>query len=710
MIEKITIDLEASLIRLHFRNQPEPLLVSFNSPSRKFYLSLIGLVLSEMKKRDKPGYVFIRSFEKELKKLDKLIAGPYASQSTEGMWEKIRKAWRYGIPDLETAELFSILNREKLPPFEKGSKYRYNCSEIESDVWANLFQFDELNVWKLKFAFDANRLGFDDVILKFGKLSDIPAWAAFKQHIENIPETHPPYGNENIKLHPGNVNRQKRIYFVTVIFIVVIVIAGGLISRHLRSSHRTESLQKGKISIAVLPFINISDNSEYEYFSDGITEELINMLRKINGLRVISRTSAFYFKDKDVDLHKIEEKLNVENILEGSVRVSGDQLRISAQLIDVKHDSHLWTGTYNRRLTDVFDIQEKLAQEIACSLKSRLGCEGDEIVDRYSNVNLDAYKLYMKGRYYFYKLSYQTAVDHFQRAIGIDPDYAAAYAGLADAYSELAFYFAFKPTTQYIQRAKSAALKALEIDAGLPEAYVALANLQFLFDWDWKGVERSLRKAIEINPAVADVHSLYGHFLRAMGRLDEAIAEGEKSLEIDPLSVLANNRYGLSLLTDHHYKAAVNHLEATLDMFPDDLLTMQYLGEGYLLQKRYVEGTAVWDKVFHKFREKAQFVYGTVGYAYTKLGRSDEARSILNEVLRIRKTSNFTPFAIALIYKGLGKVDETFEWLDTAYAEHDPAMVFLLSYPQLWDLHTDPRFKILLGKMGLKNNRYSAAD
>ena len=259
-----------------------------------------------------------------------------------------------------------------------------------------------------------------------------------------------------------------------------------------------------------MPFVNVNNDPEHEYFCDGITEELINNLARVRDLHVISRTSAFYLKDKALDLRTIGEKLNVDHVLEGSVRVSGNKLRISAQLIKAADDSHLWAETYDREMKDIFMTQENLAQEIACSLKSRLGCNGDEVFSKRYTENVEAYRLYLKGRYFENKMSYKQAIEYFEQAITIDPNYALAYAGLSDSYTGLGDAgLSAIPPKEAFSKAKEAVDKALEIDDELAEAHASLAHLK-MHDFDWAGAEWEFKRAIELNPNYATTYHMCG--------------------------------------------------------------------------------------------------------------------------------------------------------------------------------------------------------
>jgi len=267
----------------------------------------------------------------------------------------------------------------------------------------------------------------------------------------------------------------------------MIIVAAGVAIRHLyfRPVPPPAELElPDKPSIAVLPFVNMSGDPEKEYFSDGITEELINTLARIEGLRVISRTSAFFFKEKNLDIKTIGERLKVDSVLEGSVRIKGNKLRIAAQLVKVADDSHLWAETYDREMRDLFAIQEEISQAIVDKLKPRLLGKGDRPLAKRYTENIEAYNLYLKGRFFETKVSYEKAIEYFEQALALEPNCALAYAGLADAYNRMAFFFS-ESVKEYYLKAKAAAMKALEIDDMRSEAYAALGHLKFHYEWDW---------------------------------------------------------------------------------------------------------------------------------------------------------------------------------------------------------------------------------
>jgi len=696
---RIELDLDTYKIQLQFHGKKEPLVIHFDTPSRRFYFALIALIVNEIKNKGKSGFIHIRNKKKTLQLLDKSLAAKHASYNVDAMWNKIRVAWRHRLPDLEVASLFKIENRDLIQSYEKGGKYKYICSDDECDIWANLFQYDESNTWLFKFAIDSASLDLNDISLTLGDLRDNTAWQEFMKRLSSVElmTVDAKEGREKTK--------PKRWYraAVTAVAILIIFVAGFImLNLYFRPVPLiSEIALPEKPSIAVLPFVNINDNPEKDYLCDGITEEIINNLSKLKDLRVISRTSSFYFKDKGFDIRTIGEKLNVENIIEGSVRISGNQLRISAQLIKVADDSHLWSETYDRNMEDIFATQENLAQEIACSLKSLLGCEGGEFFGKRYTVNVEAYQLYLKGRYFWNRVSYKKAIEYFEQAVALDPNYALAYAGLADAYNRMGFFFT-ESVTEYYLKAKAAVMKALEIDDMLSESHASLGYLKLHYEWDWKGAERALKRAIELNPGNALAYRYYSEYLMAVGRLDEALAEMKIALELDPLSRGINAHFGMLLIFDLQLDNATKQLKKTLELYPNHPIAVMHLGSAYVNKGNYEEGIALLEKAVNLTRRNAPIALGYLGYAYGVAGKREKAQEILYEVLERSKRGSFAPNPIAGIYTGLGDKDKAFELLEKAYEERHPSLYPLKTIPKFRSLHSDPRFTALLKKMGLE--------
>ncbi|UCD57201.1 MAG: protein kinase, partial [Candidatus Hydrogenedentota bacterium] len=390
-------------------------------------------------------------------------------------------------------------------------------------------------------------------------------------------------------------------------------------------------------SIAVLPFADMSYEKDQEYFCDGIAEELINALTQLEDLRVIARTSAFSFKDEKVDVHEIGKRLNVQTVLEGSVRKAGNRLRITAQLVDTSGGHHLWSERYDRNLGDVFAIQDEITVAIVDKLRPKL-LKGEKArLARRQTVDLEAYSLYLKGRFFWNKRTEEglrKAIEYFEKGIEIDPEYALLYAGLADTYSNLPFYSA-SLSTEVFPLAKQAALKALQLDDALAEAHASLAFIKTLYDWDWEGAEREFRRAIELNPGYATAHHWYAIYLAYQSRFDEAISEVKEAVELDPLSLTINAFVGMMFSQARQYDRAIAALEKTLELDPGFLLAHRFLGLAYLRNSRYEEA-------LEKFEMEKDVSRGwnldwehMIGVTYALMGRKGEAQKVLDN-LKIR--------------------------------------------------------------------------
>jgi adenylate cyclase len=372
-LKSIKLDLGAYKVLLHFKNRKDPFVIHFDSPARRFYLSLIALVVTEMKNQNKPAFIYIRKYEKTLKLLDNSLAGPNASKSVKGMWDKIRKAWRHRLPDLETAALFKILDRDFISPYEKGGKYRYDCSDDECDIWANLFGYDENNPWRFKFSIDSVSLGLNDVFITLGDLRDHSAWQEFVKRLSIPPKTvsriervAPPWW--------------KKVVFSLIAVSIVVAATSVIWNFYLQPAPSVEvaSVEKmafplpDKPSIAVLPFDNLSRDSSQDYFSDGITESIITALSNVSNLFVIARNSTFTYKGKPVKVQQVAHELGVRYVLEGSVQRSGDRVRITAQLNDALKGHHLWAEHYDRKISDIFALQDDITERVTMALEVKL--------------------------------------------------------------------------------------------------------------------------------------------------------------------------------------------------------------------------------------------------------------------------------------------------------------------------------------------------
>ena len=456
-------------------------------------------------------------------------------------------------------------------------------------------------------------------------------------------------------------------------------------------------------SIAVLPFANLSIDQENEYFCDGLTEELINALTKVKNLRVVARTSAFSLRHQELDVIEIGQRLNVKTLLEGSVQKAGNRLRILTQLIDATDGYHLWSERFDRQMDDVFAIQDEIALAIVDKLKIKLFAdEKMALVKRYTE-NLDAYHLYLKGRYFWNKrfvpAAMQQAIKYFQQAIKTDPSYALAYTGLADCHNLLGLW-QFRAPNDVFPVARAAAYKALELDDKLGEAHTSLAFMKMLYEWDWPAAEREFKEAIELNPSYAPSHLWYAHYLSAMTRFDEAIAEVHQAQDLDPLSLSINANVGLVLYWAREYVRAVEQLEKTIELDPNFGLSYFYLGFPLVEEHRYEEAVAAFQKAVETTGGMPLAVID-LGWAYGRAGEKAKAKKVLHEVEARFNTQYIPASALAWTYLGLSERDKVFECLNGAYKERNPVLTWLNIYPEFETLRSDPRLQDLLRRMRL---------
>jgi serine/threonine protein kinase/TolB-like protein/Flp pilus assembly protein TadD len=450
-------------------------------------------------------------------------------------------------------------------------------------------------------------------------------------------------------------------------------------------------------TIAVLPFVDMSPGRDNEYFSDGVTEELINALGSVEGLRVASRTSAFAFKGKNADISEIGAKLKVATVLEGSVRKDGNRLRITAQLVNAKDGFRLWSQTYDREMRDVFAIQDELARAIVRALRVRLeGRDSARIAPR-QTTSLEAYTLYLKGRSFWSKRTgdgMRQAVAYFERAIRIDSAYAPAYAGLADSWNLLAAFGHVAPEMAQA-KARAILLKALELDSTLAEAHTGLAWHRRT-ERDWSGAERAFRRAIELKPSYATARQWYAMHLAQMGRYEEALREIRRAHELDPLSAIISGGVTTVLTFARRYDEAMEQARATLELHPDFHWAYVDLGDVLEKQGRYPEAIAA-------YRRGAELAPGDpnvaayLAHALAAAGQRTESRRLLD---RLTERPNTPPTLIARVHVALGEHDEAIAWLERAYESHD-LWLHYLAVLHFDTLAPDPRFKRLLKRIGL---------
>ncbi len=458
-------------------------------------------------------------------------------------------------------------------------------------------------------------------------------------------------------------------------------------------------------SIAVLPFLNISADPENEYFCDGLAEELLNALSHIDGLKVAARTSTFSFKGKVANVAEIGRKLGVRTILEGSVQKAGNRVRISVQLSNASDGYHLWSERYDRELKDIFDIQDEISLAVVDALKlTLLGSGRSKVLKRYTD-NAEAYSLYLRGRFFWNKRTTEgtrRAIELYEQAIAMDPNYALAYSGIADCYNSSGFAYDLgaMPAVEVTAKAKNAAMKALELDDTLAEAHTSLAYAKHLFDWDWEGAEVCFRRALELNPNYANARHWFAHLLIATGRMDEALAESERALELDPLSSVMNTHLGWHYMYAREYDTAMRHLDYTLLLEPDFPLAAWYKGLIYEQQGLYRESEAAFERAMSPSVDNL-FIRADAAHMYAVSGQKERVKSELAEFEAMAKDRYVSSFRLAVICVGVGEDDRAFEYFDKALAEHSDMLVYLNLDPRFDRLRSDKRFQELVSKVGL---------
>ena len=454
-------------------------------------------------------------------------------------------------------------------------------------------------------------------------------------------------------------------------------------------------------SVAVLPLQNLMGDPQQEYFVDGMTEELITDLSKISALKVISRTSVMTYKGVKKPLPQNARELNVDAVIEGSVFRAGNRVRITAQLIHAATDQHLWAETYDRDLRDILAVQSEVARTVAQQIKATLTPQEQTRLAATHPVDPGAHDAYLKGRFYWNKRTAEglkKSVDYFQQAIEKDPNYAAAYAGLADSYGILADN-GFSPPEECYPKARVAAQKALEIDDSLAEAHTSLAHILESYDWDWSGAARELQRAIELNPGYATAHHFYALFLSDMARHAEAIVEIRKARELDPLSIRINANVGLVLYFAREYDQALEELRKALELDPNDVDSHFYLGCVYSQKGMHQEAIAASRKARDLSAGKELTSDLVLAQVYAVAGRRGEALKILAELKNASRRSYLPPVMVAEVYVGLDDKQEALSWLEKAYAEHAADLDILKVDPVFDPLRSDPRFRDLLRRM-----------
>jgi TolB-like protein/DNA-binding winged helix-turn-helix (wHTH) protein/Tfp pilus assembly protein PilF len=449
-------------------------------------------------------------------------------------------------------------------------------------------------------------------------------------------------------------------------------------------------------SIAVLPLENLSGDPAQEYFTDGMTDALVTELAQISSLRVISRTSVMRYKGTRKPLPDIAKELNVDGIVEGSVVQSAERVRVNAQLIEAATDRHLWASMYERSPGDVVILQSEVARAITSAIQVQLTPQEEAQLTRVQPVDPQAYEAYLRGRYFWNKrtdAAVRKSIDYFQQAIQRDPNYALAYAGMAEAYI---VRDDVSPEEQF-SKAKATAKMALQMDDSLAEAHNAMAMSLFFYDWDWPGAEREFKRALALNPNYAQAHQWYGQYLRAMGWQNSAMAEIKRAQELDPLGLViggGSGQYGTQ------YDLMIESNRRKLELDPDFAGAHLGLGRAFALKGMYQDAVAEIQKGVN-LSGGAPAYLGHLGYTYGVWGKRNEARKILLQLNQLSKRRYVSPYAIALVYVGLDEKDLAFDWLQKAVTDRSIPPATLRMEEELASLRSDPRYALLVSQVGL---------
>ena len=457
-------------------------------------------------------------------------------------------------------------------------------------------------------------------------------------------------------------------------------------------------------SLAVLPLVNGSDDANVEYLSDGITESIINCLSTVPNLRVIPRSTVFRYKGCEEDAQKIGEELDVCAVLSGKILQIDKTLIVNAELINIPNQSQIWGEHYRHEMTDIFTLQEEIACDISDTLRLKVSGEHTEqLVQNYTE-NTQAYHYYLKGRYFVTSKRTEKwikrGIELFQKAIELDPNYALAYSGMAEAYGFLASSTGGWLPVEAYPKAKAAALKALEIDEGLGEAYCSLGFTSLLYEYDFLAAEEHFKKAIELSPTYSNAHDGLGFCLKAFGRHEEAIERCKKVLELDPLSPFSHISVGYGYYFARRFDEAISEYEKALELDKQTIFAYRNLGLAYLQKKEYPKAIELMEKTLEMSDDN--ITHKTyLGYAYSLANLEDDANDVLNRLRQIAKTQYVPSYNFAMLHLGLGNMDKTFEYLNKAFEERSGILLFMNVEPMLDSLRGDSRFGELIKKIGL---------
>ena len=512
-------------------------------------------------------------------------------------------------------------------------------------------------------------------------------------HTVDIAPAHP---TSSVEYLVGEIKRHKHSAILGAALMFIAVAAIAYFFYFARGGEAIDS-------VAVLPFVNVNADANTEYLSEGISDSIINDLSQVPSLKkVIPFSSVLRYKGKQIDPQAVGRELNVRAVLTGRLIQRGDDLSISLELVDVRDNHRLWGEQYNRKLADILQIQAQIAREISEKLRLRLTGEEQKRLSKRYTENIEAYQLYIQGRYYGHKNTkegWEKSIEYCKEAIRIDPNFAQAYVGLFNAYSNLGLR-GFMPTKEAQQNAERTALKAVELDDAISEAHTALGYIK-KGKWDWSGAEKEFKRALELDPNSLEAGKLYGSFLQDVGRANEAIIYAKRTQELDPLTPAAG--LGYAYFGARQYDRAIELYRKAIERNPSAAQAHFFLGEAYLAKRMYGEGVAELQKAVAIENAPERWDrQPMLAYAYAVAGRRDEAQKILDEQKELAKQGRYiSPYNFAIIYTGLGDKDRAFEWLDKAYQEHAQPLEHVKSRPLFDSLRSNPRFTDLLRRMNL---------
>jgi len=457
-------------------------------------------------------------------------------------------------------------------------------------------------------------------------------------------------------------------------------------------------------SLAVLPLQSLSGDPAQEYFSDGMTDALITDLAQIGSLKVISRTSTMHYKKTDRSLPEIARELNVDGIIEGTVQRSGDRVRITAQLIYGPSDKHVWANSYERDMRDVLGLQKEVAQSIATAVQIRLTGHGSTPAASLGSVDPEAYDAYLKGRYEWNKrdpADLQRALDFFQQAIARDRNYAPAYAGLADAFVLMgAAGYDVLPVSEAMEKGRSAALEALQMDDTLSEAHASLAFIMYSYEWKWEAAEKEFQRALSLNSGNATAHQWYSEYLADLGRWDESKVQAKAALMLDPLSLIINENMARPYYFSREFDQAIKASQETLRLDEGFPIAHLRLGRAYAAKGMFAEAIGEFQR-FSKLTGGSTLALASLSNVRGRMGNRHEALAMIADLKTLAKHKRVPAYQFAIAYVGVGDADQAIEWLNKAYNERSDFLVCSKVEPLFDTLHSDPRFHDLIHRVGL---------